>query len=70
MNEFHKFIGFYKVNNETKAVYFEKSTRRYKILETNSRVMVCKNPKENYEVYYGMNWRYVNEDELEVIFND
>ena len=66
----NKFIGFYKVENETKAVYFEKSTRLYKILVTKKGRIKDKKTGEVIETFNGMNWEYVAEDKLEVIFND
>ncbi|MGL5458126.1 MAG: hypothetical protein ACRDBY_00765 [Cetobacterium sp.] len=65
-----KFIGFYKVEGETKAVYFEKTTRRYKILVTKKGKIKDKKTGEVIETFNGMNWEYVTEDKLEVIFND
>ncbi|MGL5646888.1 MAG: hypothetical protein ACRDDY_03470 [Clostridium sp.] len=70
MNNYHKFIGFYKVNGETKAVCFEKLTRMYKTLITKKGVLKDKKTGEKIETFNGMIWQYVNEDELEVIFND
>ncbi|MGL5315911.1 MAG: hypothetical protein ACRC92_21830 [Peptostreptococcaceae bacterium] len=56
------FIGFGRVNGETKAIYFEKSTTRYKVLET------IKDFQGKY--YIGMFWKYVTPERIEVVFTE
>lgn len=57
-----KFIGFGKIEGETKAIYFEKNTTRYKVLET------IKDKKKGF--YIGMFWKYVTPETIEVAYTD
>lgn len=57
-----KFIGFGSVDGETKAIYFEKSTTRYKTLET------IKDKKFGY--YIGMYWKYLVPEGIQVIYTE
>lgn len=61
------FVGFGLVNSETKAIYFDSELRQYAILVTTKKKVKDKRTKEEYEVYIGMSWVYVSEQNIGVI---
>ncbi|MGL5768104.1 MAG: hypothetical protein ACRCX8_20920 [Sarcina sp.] len=60
------FIGFGKINEQTKAVYIDKETRQYQVLVTNIRKIKNKETGEIEEIYNGMNWETIEPEEVGV----
>lgn len=66
-NKHHKFIGFWRVDGETKPVYFDKEKRRYKVMQSNIRKIKDKATKEEILILNGIDWRFLDESEIKLI---
>lgn len=60
------FIGFGKIDEQTKAIYIDKDTRQYQVLMTLVRKIKNKETGEIEEVYNGMNWKTIEPEEVGV----
>ncbi|MGL4357572.1 MAG: hypothetical protein ACRCSY_02570 [Cetobacterium sp.] len=60
------FIGFGKIDEQTKAIYIDKETRQYQVLMTLVRKIKNKETGEIEEVYNGMNWKTIEPEEVGV----
>lgn len=59
----HEFLGFQIIEGESKPIYFDFYTKKYKTMKTLFRIMKNKQTKEEIKIFNGMYWEFL-EDEL------